>query len=222
MSTLPFKRRPILPAGSGLGLVGALVLALSGCGSSASPPPSSSQLQSAGIEGQSGFDGAALPGAPPAPSFTLTDQSGKRVSLTDYRGRVVVLAFLYPTCGATCVLIAQQIRGALDELAHPPAVLIVSADPSADTPSRVRGFLQGVSLEGRAQYLTGSEESLRPVWSAYGVRPASAGVKAFATYASVLLVDPRGRRRVLFGSEQLTPEALAHDVRKLEGDPVHP
>jgi len=31
----------------------------------------------------------------------------------------------------------------------------------------------------------------------------------------VVLLDRSGRARVLFGPEQLTPEALAHDIRKL-------
>jgi len=167
----------------------------------------------------SGFDGAALPGRVPAPGFTLSDQSGASVSLSDYRGRVVVLTFLYSTCGATCVLIAQQIRGALDELeaehARAPAVLIVSADPAADTRARVRGFLAEVSLTGRAEYLTGPPASLRAVWRAYRVRPASDGRSVFDDYASVVLIDARGAERVLYQSEQLTPEALSHDIGRL-------
>ncbi len=73
------------------------------------------------------------------------------MSLSSYRGQVVVLAFLYSTCGATCTLIAQQIRGALDELPQPVPVLIVSADPAADTPASVARFLARVSLTGRIQ-----------------------------------------------------------------------
>ena len=76
-----------------------------------------------------GFVGAALPAGAPARDFTLTDQYGRRVSLASYRGQVVVLTFLYPTCGAPCILIADQIRGALEELPRPVPVLIVSADP---------------------------------------------------------------------------------------------
>jgi hypothetical protein len=53
------------------------------------------------------------------------------------------------------------------------------------------------------------------VWRAYGVVPASAGRRSFDRFASVLLLDRSGRARVLFQSEQLTPEALAHDIRKL-------
>jgi protein SCO1 len=162
----------------------------------------------------SGFDGAALPGLP-AHDFTLADQSGRRVSLSRYRGQVAVVTFLYSTCGPTCVVIAQQIRGALDELPHPVAVLIISANPAADTPSRVKRFLAQVSLTGRVSYLTGPRALLAPLWRAYGVVPASSGRDAFDRSASVFLLDASGRARVVFQAEQLTPEALAHDIRKL-------
>ena len=71
------------------------------------------------------------------------------MSLAALRGKPVVLAFLYTRCGAPCTLIAQQIRGALDELRRPAAVVIVSADPAGDTPASVRSFLAATSLSGR-------------------------------------------------------------------------
>jgi hypothetical protein len=79
-----------------------------------------------------------------------------------------------------------------------------------------------VSLAGRAEYLTGPHALLRKLWRSYRVTPASAGRRAFARYASVLLVDSRGEERVLYQQEQLTPEALAHDIGKLNGEPSHP
>jgi protein SCO1 len=200
----------------------ALALAVGSSGSAGTSTSSSStSLSSSASAGPAPeFDGAPLPGSVQAPGFTLSDQSGRSLSLSQYRGRVVVLAFLYTTCGGECVLIAQQIRGALDELAgaheRAPAVLIVSADPDADTPMRVERFLSEVSLTGRAQYLTGPPSRLQGIWRAYHVHAASAGAAAFAEYASVLLLDGRGAERVLFQSEQLTPEAIAHDVAKLE------
>lgn len=164
----------------------------------------------------SGFDGAALPPSPLAPDFTLTDQDGRAVSPSNMRGHVVVLAFLYSTCGTTCILIAQQIRGALDELPRPVPVLIVSADPSADTPASVARYLAQVSLTGRVRYLTGPPAQLQAIWRAYRVHPASAGRAAFDKYAFLLLLDARGRERVLFQPEVLTPEGLAHDIRRLQ------
>jgi protein SCO1 len=215
-------RLPWAPLGApALMTAAALAAILAGCGgghtnSSSSSSPSSTSTANGG----SGFDGAALPGVISAPTFTLRDQAGREVSLHEYRGRVVALAFLYSTCGGPCVLIAQQIRGALDELeeahAHPPAALIVSADPAADTPARVKTFLAQTSLSDRAHYLTGSLSQLKAVWRAYHVRPASSGPTTFTEYASVLLIDPQGDERVLFQSEQLTPEGISHDIRKLQ------
>jgi protein SCO1/2 len=169
----------------------------------------------------SGFDGALLPGAVSAPDFTLTDQRGQRVSLSQYRGQVTILTFLSTTCSPACPLIAQQIRGALDELGthppHPVPTLIVSANPAADTPARVRRFLGEAALTGRVEYLTGTLGELQPVWRAYGIVPSLLGNAASPHAASVLLIDRSGQKRDLFEVEELTPEGLAHDLRKLEG-----
>jgi protein SCO1/2 len=194
------------------GLTLALAVALTGCGSGASPSSTGSTAPSASV---SGFEGAALPAGVAAARFTLRDQSGSRVSLSSYRGEVVVVAFLYSACGSPCVVIAQQIRGALDELGRQVPVLVISADPAADTPASVERFLRQVSLSGRVRWLSGSPAQLRPVWQAFRVVPASAGQAAFARTASVFLIDRRGMERVIFQLEQLTPEALSHDVRKL-------
>jgi protein SCO1/2 len=195
----------------------ALAGAASGCssGSSNSASPSSSAAAPTSIPGVGGFDGAAIPPGAPLRDFTLTNQRGARVSLSSYRGKVTVVAFPYTTCGDACIVIAEQIRGALDELGKAVPVLLISADPQADTRARIAQFLARTSLSGRVQYLSGSPAQLRAVWRSLRVVPASAGKAAFDNSASVFLLDREGRERVIFQLEQLTPEALAHDVRKL-------
>jgi protein SCO1/2 len=162
-----------------------------------------------------GFDGAALPKGSAAPGFTLTDQSGRPVSLSEYRGRVVVLAFLYSTCGRVCVVLAQQVRGALDELPRPVPVLFLTAAPEKDTPKSISRFLAEVSLTGRVRYLTGPPAELRPLWRAYHVTPPEEDRAGFDNTISLYLLDRHGDERVLFQLEQLTPEALVHDLRAL-------
>jgi protein SCO1/2 len=162
------------------------------------------------------FAGAAL--APvAAPGFTLTEPGGRAVSLASLRGRPVVVAFLYSACGPACTLIAQQIRGALDELPRPVPVLVVSVDPAADDDAGVRRFLAGVSLLGRARWLSGPPRELARVWHAYRIVTPGAGRAAFERAATVVLIDGAGRERVLYQQEQLTPEALAHDIGRLGG-----
>ncbi len=170
-----------------------------------------------GFTSASGFAGAALPAGIAAPAWTLADPRGRRVALSGLRGRVVILAFLSPTASGASPLIAQQIRGALDDLGNPATVAAVAigADPALDSPARVNAFLARASLTGRLTYLTGSPAQLRVIWRAYHVVPLTAGRARFEGAATVLLIDGRGEERVEFGVEQLTPEGLAHDVEAL-------
>jgi protein SCO1 len=196
-----------------LALALALAALLAGCSGGSSASTSS---PGTGATQGSGFEGAALPAGVAAPGFTLTDQQRLPVSLARYRGQVTVLTFLYPTCGPTCILVAQQIRGALDQLSHPVPVLIISADPAADTPANVSRFLAQVSLAGRVEYLSGSRRQLQAVWRSYRITPPSSSRSSFDRAASVLLIDRAGDERVQFGLEQLTPESLVHDIGKLQ------
>ncbi len=210
-----------LPIASAI-LTALALAALPGCaGSSGARTATSSTAAIAeSAPSQTGYEGALLPGNLHPRGFTLTNQDGRRVSLSALRGQVTILTFLYTASKTTAPLIAQQIRGGLEELgseSRPPThAVAISLDPTGDTPAHVRAFLHAASLTGRMEYLTGSAAQLRPVWRAYAVAPASASAVAYERGAFVLLLDREGAPRVEFPVEELTPEALAHDVRKLE------
>jgi protein SCO1 len=159
-----------------------------------------------------GFAGAIRPPGANAPEFRLRDQDGDLVSMAQYRGRPVVMTFLYSTCEDTCPLQVQSIRGALDRLGSDVPVLGVSVDPPGDTPARARAFVLKQHMTGRMRFLLGARSTLAPVWRGYGIAPQR-GKLDHSAY--VVLVDGRGRQRIGFPSQELTPEGLAHDIRLL-------
>ena len=163
--------------------------------------------------GAGGFAGSLRPDIPPK-DFTLRDQDGRRVSLRQFRGHVVVLTFMYSTCRDTCPVTATTIRGALDDVGHDVPTLAISVDPAHDTPDTAEAFLvrQGMSA-GRMRFLMGSRAKLAPIWRAYGIQPQGNG---FEHSAYVLLIDTHGRQRVSFPVSELTDAGLAHDIRRLE------
>ncbi|MDQ3670595.1 MAG: SCO family protein [Actinomycetota bacterium] len=190
-----------------IGLVACAAAAIAGVsladrGDSARPAPAGD-----------GFRGALRPKGVPPKDFALRDQDGRVARLADYRGKVVVLTFLYSTCEDTCPILADQVRGALDDLGStaPPA-LAISVDPAGDTPDRARAFLLERRLAGRMRYLLGTKDQLEPVWRGYAVQPQS---EDFEHSAYVLLIDKAGRQRIGFPVNRLTPEGLAHDIRLL-------
>jgi protein SCO1 len=164
--------------------------------------------------GADGFAGALSPADIPVREFHLRDQDGKPASLRQYRGKVVVLTFMYSTCQDTCPITAQTIRGALDQVGHDVPVLAVSVDPANDTPDTAERFLVKQSMSaGRMRFLLGTRAQLQPVWKAYGIQPQG---KGFEHTAYVAVLDKTGRQRVAFTIDHLTDRDLAHDIRRLE------
>jgi protein SCO1/2 len=208
-----YQPRFVLPAISAILAIGlVLVIALDNGHGGSSPRTGAPNAN----HNNASLDGAAFPSGVRAHDFTLTNQHGRRVSLSAYRGKTVVLAFLFSEC-RTCVLVADQVRAALDEIegARGFAAIFVSTDPQADTRASVNRFLGETSLRGRVEYLTGTTEELKPIWKGYSIPPVSAGKYASEEGSTVLLIDHNGIERVGFGLEQITPESLAHDMRLL-------
>lgn len=148
--------------------------------------------------------------------FTLRDQDGRRVSLRDFRGHVVVLTFMFSHCRDTCPIMAEQIRGALDDLprsGRDVPVVAISVDPKGDTPASARRFVAEHRLTGRMRYLLGTRRQLVPIWKGQGIQPRTA-TSDHSAY--VFLIDRRGVERVGVPAHQLVPERLAHDIRVLQ------
>ncbi|HWI21852.1 MAG TPA: SCO family protein [Baekduia sp.] len=196
---MPVRVRLALMVAASLVLIGALAVVVL-----ASPDSKSGD--------STHFEGSLRP-VTPVTDFTLSDEDGDPVSLSDYRGKPLILTFMYSTCQDTCPILASQIRQALDNLgsAAVPA-LAVSVDPANDTESRAKRFLVEHQVIGRMKFLLGSEAQLAPVWNAYGIAPET---KENPHGAWVILLDGDGRQRIGFPVDQVTPERLTHDVRML-------
>ena len=165
--------------------------------------------------GSSRFDGALLPPGVRAPDFNLRDQEGKPVSMRQFRGRPVIVTFLYTTCQNSCPAMAQVVKGALNDLGSDVPALAVAVDPPRDNADRARKFLSTQRVIGRLDFVLGSRAQLQPVWKGFAIQPQSVSQEHQARFT---LVDKRGFQRIGFPGGRATPEAIAHDVALLERD----
>jgi protein SCO1 len=159
------------------------------------------------------YEGASLPGGVRAPDFALHDQDGHGITMREFRGKPVVVTFLYTTCTKTCPAQAQTVKGALDDLGHDVPAIAIAVDPPRDTRESARAFLAKTGMLGRMDFVLGSGAQLSPVWQRYAIRPQTGQEEHTARF---VLVDKRGFQRVGFPLDQATPERLAHDIAALE------
>src|SRR5207244_6643134 len=99
----------------------------------------------------------------PAADFALRDSRGQVVRLSQYRGKAVLLTFLYSHCPDVCPLIVSQLRNALLKLgtqASRVQIVAVSVDPGRDTSKAVNAFLAARDMTGRMEFLIGSKQQL--------------------------------------------------------------
>jgi cytochrome oxidase Cu insertion factor (SCO1/SenC/PrrC family)/thiol-disulfide isomerase/thioredoxin len=143
------------------------------------------------------------PGTPihgAAPDFTLTDQFGRAVSLSAFRGKVVILAFNDPQCTTICPLTTTAMVKAKRLLGPAGAqveLLGVGANPAATETRWVRAYSQAHGMMHAWHFLNGPLARLERVWRAYGIEAQIVAGQVDHTPA-VYVIDTQGKLSRLF------------------------
>jgi cytochrome oxidase Cu insertion factor (SCO1/SenC/PrrC family) len=169
--------------------VGALGVILVGAApmAAASVNPNADPIVAQSIAGSNGLL------AQPAPSFTLTSQDGRQVSLASLRGKVVLLTFLDPVCTTDCPLIAQEMRSAdtlLGSKASDTELVAVVANPTYLSTAYTSAFTaqENLSQVPNWLFLTGSLSQLDAVWHQYGIEVEDLPAGAMAAHNDLAFV----------------------------------
>lgn len=207
----PLERLPFLLVRRTVLLL-ALCLPLAACGSAASTVGVPTQTTPSNR-----LAGGAIEPPDRAQPIALHDAHGRTITLAGQRGRWTLVTFLYTHCPDVCPLIASNLNTVL-RVRGPNAklsVLAVSVDPKGDTPANVRAYERRMHLEPNFHFLIGTRAQLRPVWAAWHVLAVQSKPNLVDHVAYTALVDPQGRRRVLYDS-QVQAQHVLHDLHVLE------
>jgi len=161
-----------------------------------------------------------LPVIGPAPQFTLVSQDGTRVSLADYRGKVVALTFIFASCTDTCPLLTDKmarIQDALgDKFGARIAFISITVDPQRDTPEVLKEYATnfGANLAGWA-FLTGDPATIHDVERRYGVFAETTASGDINHTFLTSLIDRRGMLRVQYLGVRFDLEEFRRDLLSL-------
>jgi protein SCO1/2 len=163
------------------------------------------------------YDGLAMP-TPwrVAPPTALHNYLGTPVNIDAYKGRAVLVTFLYVHCPNVCPIITSKLHTALQAMSATERkevqIVAISVDPRGDTPSTVAQFLAEHEMTGRMQYLLGTEKSLFPIWKEWDVASTpESDPDLIAHTALVYGVTATGKIATIYPSS-FSPSQIVHDV----------
>jgi protein SCO1/2 len=158
-----------------------------------------------------------------ANQFTLTAHDGSSKSLSDFRGKVVLIFFGFVNCPDVCpttLLELSKVYKALTPAEQTRVqVVLISVDPERDNLEKLRDYVTFFSPSFIG--LTGTPEQIADVAKRYGVFYQKSQIKSPTEYnvdhtATVFALDPRGQLRLIYGSGKAAEtERVVQDVRWL-------
>lgn len=160
--------------------------------------------------------GACSAGSGKGGDFTLTDQHNASWSLSQERGKVVMLFFGYTMCPDVCPTTLSKLSRVTSKLGADRArvrTVYVSVDPERDTPAVLKADLDLFDLD--AVGLTGTRQAIDQVVKQYGASyeitptPESAAKYSVSHSTTLYLIDGTGALRTELPYEATVDEVLA-------------
>jgi protein SCO1 len=153
-----------------------------------------------------------------APSLALSNYLGQHVNIAQYRGKALLVTFLYTHCPDVCPLITANLRVAQNLMGAKTAaktqIVAVSVDPHGDTPRTVAAFLKVHEMTGRMQYLIGSPKELGQTWQKWGVgSEKDASQPEFINHSALVYgITASGVLKTVYIGSSFKPSEIAHDA----------
>lgn len=161
------------------------------------------------------------------PDFTLLNQDAKKISFKQYRGKALVMTFIYTRCPLPdyCPLMTQNFVAINRELQNNPTLrgkthlLSVTVDPDYDQPNVLRDYGEsraGLDKDGfkRWEFATGSPEQIKSVAQFFGLNYWKEKDQIIHGLRTAI-ITPDGKVAKVYRHNDWKPEDLVKDLVKL-------
>lgn len=164
------------------------------------------------------------------PDFALRNEDGHTIHLGQYRGKALLITFIYTRCPLPnfCPLVTHNFAVIHNDLKANPALynkthlLCVSFDPAHDTPARLRAYgaeYVGSDAKGAFQHLefaVPSKTELNKMALYFDVGFSQGANDTITHTLSTTLIGPDGKVAQFYPGNEWTPDQLLADVKHLE------
>ena len=132
------------------------------------------------------------------PNFTLTDQYGKVVSLSDFKNKKLVIQPIDPKCTDVCPIISQELIDGNQQLGASAKNVVyigLNVNQYHNNVSDVKAFSdqEGLSNLKNWYFLTGSVDTLKKIWKDYGITVVPSETSMVIHTSEMLFVNSNGK-----------------------------
>jgi protein SCO1/2 len=189
------------------------------------------------VSGAPAIEGADPKVGDEVPDYRLINQDGKTIRIQDYKGKALLLTFIYTRCQDPnqCTLMSSNFAAIDQELQKQPDLygkthlLSISFDPAYDTPKVLRSY--GAAHTGKYsdetfahwEFASGSVDEVKGIAKFFGLRyyqDTSSGTEQVIHSLRTAVIGPDGKIVKLYRGNEWKPEELLSEIRhtlKLEG-----
>jgi protein SCO1 len=154
------------------------------------------------------------------PAVSLLDQNGNRVSLASFKGKPVLIDFVYTSCPGPCsVLTSKLVSVAQDlgpRLGKQVQMISITLDPERDSPKVLKEYAWrlGANRPGWL-FLTGTPQEIDQVLAPYKVRRMKEADGSVTHMETLFLLGPDGRQRRIYNGVEVKPAVMSAEAEDL-------
>jgi protein SCO1/2 len=163
------------------------------------------------------------------PNLPLKDQDGRQVTFSQFRGKVLIVSYIYLHCPDVCPVIIKRMSELRDKLNKEGLgdriyFVFITLDPRRDTPEAIREYVRTRNLDLKIWvFLTGDENTINSIIKVSGVvalkeptEHSELGEPYYITHIDrISLVDKKGRIRKYYKGSSFDMNELSRNIERL-------
>lgn len=154
------------------------------------------------------------------PAIPLIDQNGNRVSLASFKGKPVLVDFIYTSCPGPCSTLTSKLVGVARDLGprlgSQIRMISISIDPEHDTPKRLKEYANRLDADRSGWlFLTGTPQAVDQLLAAYKLNRMREADGSVTHMETMFLLGADGRQRRIYNGVEVKPALMSAEAEDL-------
>ena len=152
--------------------------------------------------------------------FQLTNQNDNPTTLAQYRGKKLLVNFIYTSCPTVCPVQTAQLNNIYQQLSSTEQknlqLLSISIDPEIDQPAQLKQFMNNMHIETKNwDFLTGEKMLMKRIANRFNTIAIRQSDGELDHWVGLHLISPEGKPIKIYSGLELDIDEIRKDIMSL-------